>query len=139
MEGARECPFCHSFIEKKQIVDSCELYLKTTKAIQVAGQIETMDKLLFIVAGQVFIAFGTYYFSGLGKYNYLFLGYVFISVLMLLGGLLATYGWLAEYRSIQTADEEFPEARKKVRKAQILWVWANIINAAWWIIYIKFL
>jgi hypothetical protein len=139
MEGARECPFCHFFIEKRQIIASCESYLKTTKAIQYAHHIESMQKGLLIVAGLVFIAASTYYFGGLEKYNFLFFLYLFIVVMILLGGLLNIQNWLAEFGKIQTADEEFFDARKKVRQAQIIWVWANIVNAIWWIIYIKFL
>jgi hypothetical protein len=139
IEGARECPFCRIFIEKKQIIAGCELYLKTTKAVQGAGHIESIHKILLIVAALVFIAAGTHYIGGMDKYNFLFFLYLFGIGMMLLGGLLNIQNWLSEFGSIQTADEEFFDAKKKVRRAQIIWVWAIIINVIWWVIYVKYL
>lgn len=139
MEGARECPFCRVFIEKKQIIASCETYLKTTRAVQSAGHIESIHKALLIIAGLIFIPVGAYWFGDMGKYNFLFFLYLFVSGMMLLGGLLNIQNWLAEFGSLQTSDGDFFDARKKVRRAQIIWVWANITNVIWWVIYIKYL
>jgi len=79
------------------------------------------------------------YFGDWGKFNFLFFLALAVSVFMLLVGFLNIQNWLSEFGAFQNTDEEFLSAGKKVRRAQIVWVWANICNALWWFIYIKFL
>ena len=35
LADGRKCPFCYTFIEKKEIISSCEKYLKTTNRTEV--------------------------------------------------------------------------------------------------------
>ncbi|HEY8563541.1 MAG TPA: hypothetical protein VIL74_24395 [Pyrinomonadaceae bacterium] len=139
IEGARECPFCHVFIEKKQIIASCEAYLKITKAVQAAGEITSKLNGISVPVALVFFEMLFIYLSNTGKYNPLFFLTLFVSVMIFSGGLFNTYEWISEFGSLKTSDEEYRDAGKKVRQAQIIWVWANIINVLWWIIYVKFL
>lgn len=135
--GGRDCPFCHRFIDKKAILLSCDEYLKTTKAIQVAERFLDMFPLIFVVVlGEVFISAAPAILGGADKSNFLFILGCFVSVLILLGGFLNTQGWLSEFGNLQTDDEEFVAVKQKVRRSQIWWVWANIANLIWLAIYI---
>jgi hypothetical protein len=58
--------------------------------------------------------------------------------LMLFSGFSMTYNWLSRFGKIQTTDEEFIAVKKQVRNAQTIWVWANIINLIWLIVFVKF-
>src|SRR4051812_7307867 len=69
-EDARDCPFCHSFIEKKDIVLSCETYLKKTRAIQSAQDVFYAYWGLLIVFAEILFISAITYFGGLGKYNF---------------------------------------------------------------------
>lgn len=139
LEGSRDCPFCHSLIEKKDIISSCEANLKKTKAIQSAQDILYMYFGLLIVFGESLIISAIVYFSGMGKYNFLCFIVLFTSILILLGGFLSIQGWLSAFEKLQTTDKEFITTRNKIRQTQTIWVWAIIIYSILIIAYIKFL
>ncbi|MGE0131209.1 MAG: hypothetical protein AB7U82_24275 [Blastocatellales bacterium] len=46
------------------------------------------------------------------------------------GCLAAAFGWLTKYGGLQTDDPDFPEAKKAVKKALILWLILSIIQTA---------
>ncbi len=135
LEGAKNCPFCQVFIDKKEIVASCESYLKITKAIQ-SAEIFVTYQTIFMVFALVVIEMAFIYFGDGGKFHFLVYLLIFVSIGMLLGGFLNVQNWLSEFGQLQTADEEFNVIRKKVRHAQIVWVWANVVNLIWWFVYI---
>ena len=137
MEGERDCPFCHSFIGKKEFVSSCEMYLITTKAVQSAQDVFDIYWSLLLILGEILLGTAFSFVSELGKYNFLFFMATIIAGLMLFGGFSMTYNWLSKFGKIQTTDEEFIAVKKKVRHAQTIWVWANIANLIWLLIYIK--
>jgi hypothetical protein len=139
LEGSKICPFCHILIEKKQFIESCQIYLKTTRAIQAASEISAMRGGLFGIFILILITAAYRYLGAFGKYHVLFFLAILVSVLLLLGGFLNTQNWLSKFGSIHTADEEYIAVRKQVRQSHLIWVWAAIINLIWWIIYIKFL
>lgn len=138
IEGARDCPFCHKFIEKKEIISSCETHLRKTRAVQSAEDIFYTHWILLIIFGQILFASAIGYFGGL-KYNLIFFIVIFTSVVMLLGGFFSTQGWLTAFSKFQIIDEEFIAAKKKIRHTQIIWAWAIVVYLFWLIIYISFL
>jgi hypothetical protein len=140
LEGSRDCPFCHSFIEKREIIASCELYLKTTKALQIAGNISNINWVLVIVFGMVFIVMAmTYLDRNTGITVLSLLLTLIISNLMLIGGFLAIQNWLGVFSFVRTNDNEFIAVREKMRRSRIIWLLANIVNLVLWFIFIKFI
>lgn len=136
---AGNCPSCARFIEKKEIIASYELYLKTTKATQTAGHILSMYNALYVIFGMTFISLAIIYFGEWENIKLLFYLYLFMTTFMLIGGFFNVKNWLFEYGKIQTADGDFVDAKKRMRRAQTVWVWANIVNLIWIVIFIKFL
>lgn len=136
--GSKDCPFCHSLIEKKEIIASCEIYLKKTRAIQSAEDIYNYYWALLIVfiENLVFVLFT--YFGEPDKYNFFFFLVLIVSGLMLLGGFLNTQGWLSVFGKLSIADEEFTNTRRKIRRTQTIWIWAIIIYSIAIFAYIKF-
>lgn len=137
LEGSRNCPFCRVFIGKKEIIASCQSYLRVTKAIQ-SGEIFDTYKIISVIFALIFIEAAFISFGG-GKFNFLIYLMVSVSTLMLLGGFLNVRKWLSDYSRLQTFDKDFVEVKKKMRHAQIVWTWANILNFIWIFVFIKFL
>jgi len=137
LSDGRKCPFCFIFIEKKEIISSSEKYLKTTNGLRSAEQTESYA-LLPVVFILMMLEPGITYFFDWGKYNVLFFLTLLFCIFCTLGGFLNTRFWLTQFGMFQTNDEEFTIAKKKVGRAQIIWVWANIAIAVWLVIYIKF-
>jgi hypothetical protein len=136
--GSRNCPSCNKFIDKKEIIESCAEYIRTTKAIQSGEHLLASVWMLLIIFGLDFIGITFSYFSGVGP-SYLGWFYFVGSVLILIGGFLATQGWLAENGKISTTEEDFLVIKAKMRRLQTRWAWANIINLVLWFVLIKFL
>jgi hypothetical protein len=139
LSDGRKCPFCYVFIEKKEIISSCEKYLKTTNGLRSAEQLGDGYITLPIVFLLMIFELGLTYFFDWGKYNVLFFLTLLLSILAILGGFLGTRYWLSQFGAFQTTENDFVLAKKKVRRAQIVWVWANIVNLIWWAVYVKFL
>ncbi len=138
LEGSRNCPFCQSFIDKKEIITSCQIYLKTTLAIQSAGEILALNRVLPILFGINFLGMVFIYFDE-DKFSFLMSIFLFGSILCLIGGFLKTQKWLADYSLIKTTEEEFIVVKEKISRSQIIWLVANNINLVIWFIFIKFL
>lgn len=138
LEGARNCPFCRVFISKKEVIASCQLYLITTKAMQSAGHILAMYKLLYVIFAMICVGLAIISFGAWENSKILFYLYLFSSTFMLVIGFLGVKGWLFQYSHLQTTDEDFVDVKKKMMRAQIVWVWANIVNLIWIVIFIKY-
>jgi hypothetical protein len=138
LADGRKCPFCFTFIEKKEIISSCEKYLKKTNGLRSAVQILGGYTSLLLVFPLMLLELGITYFFDLGKYNLLFFLTLLVSVSCTLGGFLGTRYWLTQFGTFQTNDEEFIVTKINVRREKITWVWINIVNLIWWIAYLKF-
>ena len=138
LEDSRTCLFCNTLIEKKEIISSCEKYLKATNGLRSGEELLGSYVLLPVVFALILLELGMTYFFDWGKYNVLFFLTLLFSLFCLLGGLLNTKYWLSQFDRFHDADEEFLAVRKKIRQAQILLVWMNIFNVIWWFTYIKY-
>jgi len=138
MEGARNCPFCQVFIEKKEIVSSCQKYLIKTKSFNNSQEIFNIHWAFWIILGEILLAIALSYSSDVEKEKSLIILIILGSFLLFFWGFMMTLNWLSRFDNLQTTDEDFTEIRKKVRRSQVIWAWANIINLIWWAVYIKF-
>jgi len=135
--GSRTCPSCNKLIDKKEITDSCAEYIVTTKAIQSGGHLLSGVWIIVIVLALDCIGMAFSYFGGDGL-GFLGWFYLVMSILMMLGGFLATHGWLTANSKISTTEEDFLIIKAKMRRLHTLWLWANIINLLLWFTLIKF-
>ena len=115
----RKCPNCGIEIDKDEIVESFFKHFVITQAVASANSILTYDPAVYI-----------------------FLGVVLLNVLMTFSGgfnLMLTIAWLVplifcirwyfRHGKWQTTDEEYLEAKKRIRKSTFLWAAVHVFNA----------
>jgi hypothetical protein len=124
--GQQVCQYCNSQIDKHAAHAGALNFQAGIDACAAANHIKSAN---YAVPVLLLVDFALLFFN-LSENPFMPNGTpIYISFLPL-GSLAGALGWFTKYGGLKTDDPDFPEARKAVKKALILWVILSAIHIA---------
>ncbi len=135
---ARNCPFCQTFVEQRDLERSFDDYVKATRALQEAGHLAGLGSALWIIAGIVAGEMLLVYFlkNEAPWFGQLIFG---LSVVYMVGGYFNCQNWLTRFGALRVADEELAGAKKNIERLRLYWAIGFIANLCLWVLLMKWL
>lgn len=116
--GLAQCPQCETLLDKEQMLKSAQEHFRITQAVSSANTIRT-----FRPAAYIFIA--------IAVGNFLLASRSIAIWLVCFFPLVAVIRWFFKHGRWYSANEDYLEAKKKMKSDLLLWLALNFLNLIW--------